>query len=252
MRRTALALAFSIAASSAALAGPNLVTNGTFTSFTGPTNGGQIGYNVTLTGWSSPGYNFLYTPAPASISGTTADAGGALGAYGTVMLWGPDSTPASANGLTAPSSGNWVALDGGGPVTGLLEQTVTGLNPGDTYLLSFNWAAAQQDQSTDTQATTEQLQYALGGVTDSTTVIDNPGEGFTAGGVVTASFTATSSSELLSFLAIGTPSGVPPFALLSNVSLTDTTPVPTPEPAGLAVFGVALLGLSAYRLRRGA
>jgi hypothetical protein len=44
-------------------------------------------------------------------------------------------------------------------------------------------------------------------------------------------FTPTSTSETLSFLAIGTPGGVPPLALLDGVSLSDI-----PEPASWALL----------------
>jgi hypothetical protein len=62
----------------------------------------------------------------------------------------------------------------------------------------------------------------------------------------TMSFIPTSTSEVLSFLAVGT--GSPPFLLLSDVSVT------TPEPGTLAVMltGVVGLGMVARRRRRSA
>ena len=61
-------------------------------------------------------------------------------------------------------------------------------------------------------------------------------------------FTANSTSELLSFLAVGTPSGnVPPFALLDGVSLTA---VPEPSTWAMMFVGFAGLGYAAFRRRR--
>lgn len=45
----------------------------------------------------------------------------------------------------------------------------------------------------------------------------------------------TSASEVLSFLAIGTPAGVPPFALLDGVSISEV-----PEPGSLVLLGAGL------------
>ena len=63
-------------------------------------------------------------------------------------------------------------------------------------------------------------------------------------GTQTLYFTADChGSEVLSFLAIGTPNGVPPFALLDGVTLTTAVP----EPSTLSLMVVGLLGLGAVR-----
>jgi hypothetical protein len=242
MRFIPLALALTIGVSTSAMA--NLVTNGDFTSFTSTSpNGGQIGYNATVLDWTSAGYNFIYAPFPTG-SKTYADNGGAPGDSGTVEMWGPGDTLATpvANGLTAPPTGNWVAEDSGAR-QGAISQTITGLTVGEAATLTFYWAASQQDIYSG--ATTDVITASLGTQSFSTSILSNVSKGFTAGGTASFTFTPTSSTEVLSFLAAGTPPGVPPFAMLSDISLTQV-----PEPAGLAVFGVALLGLAAYRLRR--
>jgi hypothetical protein len=46
-------------------------------------------------------------------------------------------------------------------------------------------------------------------------------------------FTASGTSELLSFLAVGTPSGAPPISLLDGVSVSAV-----PEPGTIALLGL--------------
>jgi len=74
---------------------------------------------------------------------------------------------------------------------------------------------------------TEQWQVTLGSETLFTPVEDNVSHGFSGWLFETMGFTAASSSEPLSFLSVGTPNGVPPFALLDGVTLSQST---APEP----------------------
>lgn len=136
-----------------ALAGVNLVTNGSF-----ETNGGngQLGYNTSATGWSVPApggsYTFIFAPG-------TADGPGADGQFGNLQLWGPGN--GSANGLTAtsPNGGYYIAQDLAFQ-QGAISQTINGLTPGQKYDVSFWWAAAQQ--YTFDLATFDQWQVTLG------------------------------------------------------------------------------------------
>ena len=132
---------------------------------------------------------------------------------------------------------------------GAITQTVTGFTVGLQYELSFYWAAAQQKGYVP--ATTEQWQVTLGNEMHSTPIVSNPSQGFTGWFQQKLVYTATSTSEVLSFLAAGTPSGQPPFSLLDGVSITAVA-----EPASwmtlvaavLAVIGVAHLKRRSARL----
>jgi len=210
------------------------------------TNGaGELGYNTAAVGWtSSPasngdyGYNFIFNPATASTTGA-----GAPNQYGENMtLWGPNN--GSNNGLGAsPTGGNFLAADGAYN-NGVVSQQITGLIVGQTYSLSFNWAGAQQ--SGYTGATTEAWYYGLynEGFNNETAVINNASHGFTGWHNDTMAFVATSSSEVLSFLAVGTPNGKPPFALLDGVSLD------TPEPSAFVAMFAGVIGLGVFARRR--
>jgi len=179
----------------------NLVTNG---SFELTTNGnGQLGYNTNAIGWTSTGYTFIFAPG-------TADTTGAPGSIGTDYLWGPGN--GSPNGLTiSPDGGNFVAADGGydpGPIS----QTITGLTFGEPC--------------TQTQLTP---------------IVNNASEGFTGWTYETMNFTADGPSDLLSFLAVGTPTGEPPFALLDGISAN------VPEPSSVLLIAAVGAGCAGFR-----
>lgn len=231
-------LSGSIGSGAALAAGPNLVLNGGFeqTLVNASSEFGTRYPSQQVTNWTSTGYNFVFKPG-------TADSGGATSEFGSgLMLWGPNN--GSANGLpsTSPSGGNFIAADGAFSV-GAISQTITGIAAGQTVDVSFYWAGAQQ-YSFD-GATTEKWQVSLGSSTQSTTVVNNVNHGFTGWVQQTFRFVASVANPVLSFLAVGTPSGQPPFALLDGVSA-----VVVPEPTTLTILlsGVAgLFGLSRRR-----
>jgi hypothetical protein len=217
---------------------------------------GQLGYNINATGWSiaapsSPiagyttPYAFLFTPG-------SADGGGAestYGNFGALNLWGPGSGGGGiANGLpaTSPAGGNYVGLDADGYYQAVLSQNITGLTVGQTYALSFYWAGAQQ--TTFLGTTTDFLAASLGGQTFDTPTITVASQGFDPWTKVTFDYTASSTSEVLSFLATGTPlsPNIPPFVLLDGVSLTTTVP-DSSSTAVLFIFTAASLFLIARR-----
>ncbi len=158
---------------------------------------------------------------------------------GGIGLWGPIAN--------SPDGGNFVADDGDATYGSSISQTIKGLIPSNTYTLSFYQAAAQQSGSSG--PTTERWQVTLGSDTQLSTIMNNPSHGFQAWNQQTMTFTATSSSEVLTFLAVGTPSGVPPVSLLDGVSLLSTD---APEPGAICVtaWGLGLVGLCAIRMQR--
>lgn len=212
-----------------------LILNGGFETLTGAASG-QLGFNTNATGWTTTGYNFVFTPGQA-------DSTGATGADGNLKLWGPGD--GSANGLPAvsPDGGNYVAADGAYEVSPI-SQTVDGLLPGERYMVGFYWAGAQQ--YTFNGATTEQWTVSLGSQSFSTAVVTDASHGFTGWQYQTFTFVATASSEVLSFLAAGTPNGTPPFSLLDGVSLNQVA-APEPDAWILMLGGLAVLGWKCRR-----
>jgi hypothetical protein len=212
----------------------NMVTNG---GFEATTNGsGQMGGITDATGWVTSGYNFVFTPG-------SADNGGVQSSFGNLQLWGPNNGGAPSNTLGAsPDGGNYIGADGAYQV-GAITQTIGGLVAGQQYSVGFDWAGAQQ--YTFTGDTTEQWIVSLGSESHSTTIAQDTSHGFTGWSHTTFTFTADGSSEVLSFLAAGTPNGEPPFSLLDGVTMTAV-----PEPASMAIMGSGLAALGFIRRRR--
>jgi len=242
----------------APLAHANLVSNGGFETTTAGANpnttpgSGQLGYNINATGWTvtdsssitAPyAYDFLFASGSAD---KQSAGGGADGQYGVLTLYGPQNTVPVPNGLPAssPNGGNYVGLDADVAYAAAISQNLTGLSVGTTYAVSFYWAGAQQTSFGG--PTTDTLLVTLGGTTQTTPTINVANQGFSPWTQVTFDYTATSTSEVLSFLASGTPlsPNEPPFVLLDGVDVESTTP-----DGGLtiALLGGALVGLEGLR-----
>ena len=254
------ALAMSALAGSAQAA--NLVQNGSFTQNTLPSSVATAGYsgaeidplwnyNGDVTGWSSPNasypqvYNLYFFGGSNT---TTADADTRYTASE------PQHPNVNFTG-NSPDGGAFMLLDADPNFTGPLQQMINGLTVGQTYKLTFDWAAGEL--SNRTGYVSSQLTGSFGGDAFATPTFFNshpyyanpsnlPGD-FSGWSQQTFTFTAHSASQLLSFLAVGTPAAnLPPVAFLDGVSLTA---VPEPATWGLMTLGFGALG-AAMRRRR--
>jgi PEP-CTERM motif len=220
---------------SAAYAAPvSLVTNGDFTASTYTSNSqfgsGSSQQGQGVTGWTgNNGYDLYFTSAAAA---STVNAAGQYSYTGKEKLYGPVAN--------SPTGGAFVALDGDSALTSTISQSISGLTVGSQYKLDFDWGAAQAQSRSG--ATTESFAVSLGNQTFTTKSVANPSRSFTGWMHQTFTYTATSATEALTFLSVGTPTGLPPIATLDGVSL-----VAVPEPASLALLSFGLLGVYAVR-----
>ncbi len=248
--RTSVAVQAALAASialSTAPAGANLVLNGGFETTTA----------AVTSNWGAG------CPAPLTVSDwSTSDIGQGIvlpswqpGAPGTGVLFptgpcNPFSPVGVAGALptSSPDGGNFVFSDADYH-NAAITQTISGLTPGVAYLLTFLQALIQDVQTgiTVPGAVSAHWDVSLGSSTQSSTGMTGNGSTNTysnwAG--VSMTFVPLSSTELLSFLAVG--AGDPPLILLDGVHLDQAVP----EPASLAL--VLLGGLAAgatYRRTR--
>ena len=228
-----------------AQAAPNLVQNGGF-----EVNGGPGFVNVpgtpsdprilytTLSGWINnsdrPGswpFNIL-TNLPYLQSQN----------YYYPGLWGATLGFQNGNGFTTSPNGGWFIASDGFDHRSPLEQTITGLEIGSDYTLSFEYAHAQEANiNGDTH---QHWEVAFGSESFVTPEVFLPSRAFRGWYTATTQFTATSTSEVLSFLAYGT-NGLPPYLLLDGVSLTKNA-VPGPVP----IIGLAAAYGWSSKLRR--
>ncbi|ARN80202.1 hypothetical protein [Methylocystis bryophila] len=240
MRISWLAIAAATLAFGGSAHATEFITNGDFSQLTAGL--GQLGYNTNATGWSVPDPNTGGSYAFVFNNGATS----VVGQSGPVSLWTQSNGGSSTWNGASVSGHNFVAMDGVLNV-GALTQNISGLTVGNQYTLTFDYAFGQQFGYTGD--TTNQWNFSLGGSSASTPNYSVASQGFSGWQTESYTFTATSTSELLSFIAQGGPSpGEPPFALLTDVSLTSSAPGPGPATGPLAVLG--LLGLGYARLRR--
>jgi hypothetical protein len=245
MRHSRIALAIvAVIAASPAFATTNLVTNGDFTDLTKGLgqitnlNAQSLNTNVTsAVGWTTSGYNQVIAVADQAVNTQYGK--------GNFALWDQANAKNGWNGK-APV-GNILALDGD-YYTGPVWQTLTGLTAGEKYVVAFTYAFAQQQSFNG--ATIQSLTVNVGeniwntSATTTTPSYNLPSKGFSGWSDGKLEFTANGSSEVLSFLAHGNVP-VPPFALVSDVSVTASVP----EPSTWALMLVGFVGL-AYAGRR--
>ena len=208
------------------------VINGNFSQLS---NGlGELTQHTIATGWTTTGYNFVMNNA----------ATGSTGHYGNLALWDAGNGGINAWDGMAPGNANFVAMDGDFS-TGPLMQTIAGLKTGQAYKLTFDYAFSQQRGFTGD--TVQYLTSDFGGSTVFTSpTYDLPSKGFSGWDSYSGILTANSTTEVLSFLAHGNVP-VPPFALLTNVSLVA---VPEPGTWAMMIVGLGAVGALARRRQR--
>jgi hypothetical protein len=171
---------------------------------------------------------------------------------------------------TLPGGGNFIAIDGDRSYGGTLSQTLT-VTAGQSYTVSFLEGAAQFrnlsgatmeqwlvsfdtpglcDATLDQNTSNCESQYTPGtnniDGTASVNPIDDPSQSDMGWFNETVTFTAqNTTTEVLSFFAVGTPVGVPPTVLLADVSLTTA-----PEPGAWVLLGSVVLGVGIARRKR--
>ena len=243
------------------------VVNGSFTSLAVPGTSAQLNSAVSTadptlqqaTGWTSAlysvaspghsatnGFNYVFSSdATTHVDGTYGPSYGSQ--YGNLSLWA-QNTNGTSNGIgPSPDGGNFIGMDGAFEQSAI-SQVITGLTVGMDTKVYFYYAGAQQ--SGFDGATTEAFQVSLSDGTttqnDTTGVLDDFSHGFTGWHYTEVDFVPTSATETLSFLAKGTPDGVPPFSLLDGISIVQVTP----EPSSLALLGTGVLAIGGLLRRR--
>jgi hypothetical protein len=143
----------------------------------------------------------------------------------------------------SPNGGNSLAADSAATYANAISQSVSGLTVGQTYNLTFYQAGAQQNGFSGT--TTDQWQVTFGSSTQDSTLMHVASESDVAWNSQSMLFTASATTQTLTFMALGTPNSDPPFALLDGVSL-----ISVPEPASIALLGFGIAGVAGLRRRR--
>lgn len=235
--KSVLLILSAAAAFGANLAAANpLIANGGFELTTNGTNK-QLSSHVvgaadrtTLAGWTSSNGND--------------------GGYNFVLDTGIITTGASTIGLkrydSAFDRGNVFASDAL-YYPGTLSQSVGGLTSGVDYVLTFDYALGQQ-AGFDGRNADNYWQVGFGGDTRASSKLSIDNGAFSGWNTATMTFTATSASQVLSFLAMGSSPGAPPFMLLDNVSMQAA--VPEPSTLSLMLGGVGFAVFLARRRRQ--
>ncbi len=164
----------------------NLIVNGTFTDTTPSASSSNNAFimdstgdsrgTIAVTGWDRVGPN-VYVNANASQN---------------TAVWGPGN--GVANGLSnSPAGGNLMQIDASAQYRSGIEQTVSGLTPGDTYQLQFYDGAAQQQSLTG--PTTSYMDVNFGGDDQQGTTFNVASQGWSGWNLETMTFVANSTSE---------------------------------------------------------
>ena len=243
MRKIALtAVGLALAFGASAQAG-DLITNGSFSGTTGvavPTvegagfSGIEIDpayiYGNDVTAWTSAGgsaFNLLFFGGSTNLDADTRYT------FESGIHGGEPGQHPNANYTSAGDGdgGAFLVLDGDPGFSGAISQTVTGLVAGHEYQLSFYWAAGELADRTGYQHRRANRQLRRRRLSPHPTFVNShpfddnplnlPGD-FSGWELMKLDFTAHSTSQVLSFLAVGTPAAnLPPVAFLDGVHLVE-------------------------------
>ena len=239
----------------------NLIVNGSF-DVIGTTTGGfttTSGVGAALPGWTkNAALNELVrsdnnqincvVPGSAAAAPTTICGSDAPEVQPRFSLW-------QAPGAS-PNGGNYYLADGWSTFQSPLAQTVSGLQVGMRYSLTFWQASAQEDCLYDDGSRcdppgnvneTEQWQVTFGSQVQTSTLMSTPIHTSIGWNQQTMYFTAASTSQLISFLAEGTPANGPPLVLIDGI---DLEMAPEPAPSSLLGIGLLLIPMGKPLVRR--
>lgn len=233
---TRLALAGLALAGGAASAQTNLIQNGGFESLTTAMPSPKIANysDVDPKGWvpQTPNYSTL-------LVGETSKP--FTGDYASLRVLRDFD-------MSSPDGGNFVIASAyyHGPGNGLnpypFSQEVKNLTVGQQYAVSFYQAASATDNMQ-----TAWWNVSFGGVSQTSAAMTNARGTNSPWSLQTLYFTATNSTQLLTFLATGSHVGAVP---VIPVTLDGVSIVAVPEPATATLALAGLLGLGLYASRR--
>jgi hypothetical protein len=210
-----------------------------------------------ITGWTlySPGSNVnadyqddpdLSSPTPPqSMPDAYRSCTAALGFQAGATCANPDGP------------GYFVNLDGDPAFPTGIRQSIAGLVANQTYTLTFSWAAVERWNDSG-PTSDEYLTVNLGNLSFVTPNIFTgppsptcttclPPKGFSGWFTTSQTFVWDGSSNVLSFLSHGNPSGIPPTVNIDGISLNAASPEPSTWVMLITGFGVLV---SAARRRR--
>lgn len=240
MKLFAAALTAALLTASAAGAA-EFVTNGGFenSSYSHNTQFGASFGGQGVTGWTGLGNDSSAQHLEFYYRGGTQTSENATNQYGDPLgyFW------PSFNALS-PTGGNFVGLDSDISYAGQISQTISGLTVGKSYTLTFDWAGGQLANRTG--PTYDAFHVDFGGDTFDTSTVNVASQGFSGWMSESHTFIAHSTSQALTFLAVGGPGSLPPIAALDSVSLKGGVP----EPGIWAMMLVGFGGLGSLLRRR--